>query len=339
MNFLCGVVVVGIVEGCAVGQDGPRAGNRVVEDAFHTVAVARIAGDAQQVARDLEMSVNAAGSFETGVRQAETLPESIASGLDERFVRAPSAGDVALFLDHAEAVGRGAQILFVAEHQISLHRGAERVHVTVGVLTGKVVRAFRERIKVFLLDEADGEILVTGITAALIGEEEIFRQRVGFIEGVGNILVETRALFGAAERFFRQVRQHGLRAAPEHIERGGIAGEFVGINQAAAGFVEGISGQAIIHIKLPGGIHRCAVAANQTLHFFLRGFRAGDGVRAREPRKILAETVPGDESMEIIHRAEIISVVVPAAHVWADRGETFALAERFEQRIFIEMQV
>ncbi len=120
------------------------------------------------------MSVNAAGSLETGVRQAQTLPEAIAAGLDKRFVGAPSASNVTLFLDHTEAVGRGAQVLFVAEHQISLHRGAERVHVTVGVLTGKVVRAFRERIKIFLFDKADCKILVSRVAAALIREEEIF---------------------------------------------------------------------------------------------------------------------------------------------------------------------
>ena len=43
--------------------------------------------------------------------------------------------------------------------------------------------------------------------------------------------------------------------------------------------------------------------------------------------------------MEIVHRAEIIGIVIPAAHVRADRGEAFALAEWFQQRVFIEMQV
>ena len=101
-------------------------------------------------------------------------------------------------MDHAKTVGRGAQVFFVAEHQIRLHRGAERVHVTVSMLPGKVIRTFCKWIEVFLLDEADGEIFVARVAAALIREEQIFRQRVGFIEGVGDVLVETLALFGAA---------------------------------------------------------------------------------------------------------------------------------------------
>src|ERR1700689_182233 len=104
MNFLCGVVVIGIVEGRAGGQDGPGTGNRVVDDALHAVAVARIAGDAQQVARDFKMATHAARSFEAGVRQATAMAESVASGLNERFVRTPAAGDVALFVDHTKTV-------------------------------------------------------------------------------------------------------------------------------------------------------------------------------------------------------------------------------------------
>ncbi len=151
--------------------------------------------------------------------------------------------------------------------------------------------------------------------------------------------METLALFLTAERFFRQMRQHGLRAAPEHVERGGVSSEFVRVNQTAAGFVEGVGGQAVVHVKFSGRVHGRAVAADQALHFFLRGLGSGDGVRAREPRKVLAETVSGYERVEIVHGAEIVGVVVPPAHIRADRGETFALAERFEQRVFIEMQV
>src|ERR1700723_2120355 len=125
------------------------------------------------------------------------------------------------------------------------------------------------------------------------------------------------------------MRQHGLRAAPEHVKRGGVSGEFVRVNQAAAGLVEGVGRQAIVHIKFSGWVHSRAVAADQTLHFFLRGLRTGNGVGARQARKILPETVSGDESVEIVHGTEIVGVVVPAAHVWADRTETFALAERF----------
>ena len=78
------------------------------------------------------------------------------------------------------------------------------------------------------------------------------------------------------------MRQHGLGAAPEHVERGGVSGEFVRVNQAAAGLVVGVGGQAVVHIKFSSGINCGPVAADQTLHFFLRGFVAGDGVGARE---------------------------------------------------------
>src|ERR1700733_6929995 len=116
MNFLRGVVVIGIIERSAIGQNRPRAGDRVVQDAFHAVAVARITGDAQQVTRDLEMAVNPAGRLEAGVRQAQALPEPIAPRRDKRFVRTPAAGDITLFAYHAKTVGRGAQIFFIAEN-------------------------------------------------------------------------------------------------------------------------------------------------------------------------------------------------------------------------------
>src|SRR5580693_3362861 len=125
------------------------------------------------------------------------------------------------------------------------------------------------------------------------------------------------------------MRQHGLRAAPEHVQRGGVSGKFVRVNQAAAGLVEGVGGQAIVHIKFSGGVHGGAVAADQALYFFLGGLGTGDGVGARQTRKILAETVSGDESMEIVHGAKIVGVVVPTAHVWTDRWEAFTLTEWF----------
>src|SRR5271169_5189931 len=88
-NFLAGVGVVGVVERSAIGLNGPGSEDGVVEHALHAVAVARILGDAKQVARDLEMAIGAAGSFKAGVSERQTVAELTNPGLSECFVGAP----------------------------------------------------------------------------------------------------------------------------------------------------------------------------------------------------------------------------------------------------------
>src|SRR5437867_4958504 len=86
------------------------------------------------------------------------------------------------------------------------------------------------------------------------------------------------ALFCATQRLFRQMRHHGLDASPKHIERNGILGKLVRIDQTTAGLVESVGRKAIVDIKLAGGIDSLGVTANQPLHFLLGRL----GVRSEE---------------------------------------------------------
>src|SRR5690348_16842022 len=114
VNTLRGEVVIGIVEGMAVRFEPLCAQNRVVEDALHAVAVASVARDTQQVARELEVRVAAAGSFKAGMRFAEAVEQLARAWFHETLVRSPSAGGKALRGDHSKAIFRRVQVLLAA---------------------------------------------------------------------------------------------------------------------------------------------------------------------------------------------------------------------------------
>src|SRR5271166_1863932 len=96
VDLAAGEVVVGVIEGVAVRLKALCAEDGVVEDALHAVSIAAVGGDAQQVARELEVGVAAAGRLEAAVRVGEALVHFAAAGSGEAFVRPPSAGGKAL---------------------------------------------------------------------------------------------------------------------------------------------------------------------------------------------------------------------------------------------------
>ncbi len=96
--------VVGVVEGRSVGLNGFRTEHSVVHHPFHAVAIAGIAGDPQQILRNFEVSIGAAGCFKAGANAVETLAELPAARHNEMFARARSASGVALLLHHGECV-------------------------------------------------------------------------------------------------------------------------------------------------------------------------------------------------------------------------------------------
>src|SRR2546429_678026 len=119
------------------------------------------------------------------------------------------------------------------------------------------------------------------------------------------------ALFCATQSLFRQMRHHGLDASSKHIERNGILGKLVRIDQTTAGLVESVGRKAIVDIKLAGGIDSLGVTANQSLHFLLGRLGVGHCVSAGQRGKILAKTMSGDEAMKIIRGMEVAGVVIP----------------------------
>src|SRR6185312_16497505 len=98
------------------------------------VAVAAVAGDAQQVAGQLEVRVASAGRLETAVARGERGVQVVTVRLAEILVGAPAAGGEALRGNHRETVARGIQMHAAAGGYVGLRRGVERIGITVGVV-------------------------------------------------------------------------------------------------------------------------------------------------------------------------------------------------------------
>src|ERR1700690_3022474 len=88
--------VVRVIERTAVRLDGRGAQCAVIEHTLHAVAVARVPGDAQQVAGHVEMRVGAAGRFEALAKTDQPAPKPAASGRREVCARPPGARSKAL---------------------------------------------------------------------------------------------------------------------------------------------------------------------------------------------------------------------------------------------------
>ena len=87
-------------------------------------------------------------------------------------------------------------MFLAAKRDVCLHRGTEGFDVTVRVLEREHVVAFRERIEVgVVLQIALGHFAVKHIAAALVSEEEILRQSIGFVPCVGRVFMRTGTLF------------------------------------------------------------------------------------------------------------------------------------------------
>ena len=89
--------------------------------------------------------------------------------------------------------------------------------MTVRVLAGKGIVVFRERVVVLVIDEAHRQITIALVTAPLIREEEVFRQRIRFIPRVGDGLMGPGFLLGPAQCLLGQMGQNGVRTSFEHI--------------------------------------------------------------------------------------------------------------------------
>ena len=149
-----------------------------------------VLGDAQQVARDLEMAVGAARSFKAGVSESKTISQLSRARFAERFIRAPAAGREALrLLQHLESVLGGPQMLFASQRDVGLHGGTESIHMAIGVFEGQHVVAFRKRTEVgIILEILLGHVAIESVAAALIREKQIFRQRVALVPGIRSVL-------------------------------------------------------------------------------------------------------------------------------------------------------
>src|SRR5580704_19046405 len=107
--------------------------------------------------------------------------------------------------------------------------------------------------------------------------------------------------------------QNGVRGALQNIEGNGIRRKFMGVDETAASFVEGVAGQSIVDVELTGGLDSLGKGPHETLNFFLRGLRSGHGISASQAGKVLAEGMSGDEGVKIILLVKVVGIVVPAS--------------------------
>src|SRR5581483_4038296 len=114
--------------------------------------------------------------------------------------------------------------------------------------------------------------------------------------------------------------------------------EFMRINQSTAGFVVCISGEMVPDVELSLRLYGLRKRAHKAMHLFLCWLGSGNCVRSRQPGKVLAEAVPRNKAVEICIRVKVVRVVVPPAHIRTRSGQSLTLAERLEERVFIQVQ-
>src|SRR5271167_2415849 len=89
-------VVIRVIERRSVRLKRLGTKHGVVHDTFHAVAVTGAAGNAQQRACELEVSVASARGLETLVLVNQAGSQRASAWLTKKFVRAPAAGSEAL---------------------------------------------------------------------------------------------------------------------------------------------------------------------------------------------------------------------------------------------------
>src|SRR6185503_1171185 len=105
---------VGVIEAGTVRHYRMRAGDGVVEHAFHAVAVAGVARRTQQISSDLEVTIRSARCLEAGVRGAQACIEQTLPGRNEGFIRSPTPCSEALLMNKLQTILRCAQIFLIA---------------------------------------------------------------------------------------------------------------------------------------------------------------------------------------------------------------------------------
>src|ERR1700722_3695219 len=138
------VVVVGVIETGAILKNRFCSQDGVVQHALHAVSVLAVSGDAHEITNDLEVPVRTANGFEARVGFLQTFSHIRTAGRAEGFVWPPPAGGEALRgADKVEAIFRGSPVHLTSVDHVSLNRGAQGVHMAVGMKAGEHVIPLR----------------------------------------------------------------------------------------------------------------------------------------------------------------------------------------------------
>src|SRR6185312_9673838 len=132
------------------------------------------------------MRITAAGCFETAMRAGKAGIELAAARGDEAFVGAPAARRKTLRVsDHLKRITGRAEMFLTAVGEIRLHSRTQSIAEAVGVMVGKHVLVFRERIEIGLVKQKPfSQFAVSNTRAALPGKIKVLRQSVRFIPRV-----------------------------------------------------------------------------------------------------------------------------------------------------------
>ncbi len=186
--------------------------------------------------------------------------------------------------------------------------------MAVGVFAGQNVLATCKRIEILAVQqETRSEGTKAFARAAPPGKIEIFRQRVRFVPGMGNVWMRSCCHLRSSEGSVRQMRQGGVHRPTKNGQRPVIARERVRVAQPDVDLVEGVGGQRVTVVET--GRHGGRETGDQPSHFLPGSFLARDGVGARQSGDVLPETVPGDEPVHVPRRVESGRRIVPAAKI------------------------
>src|SRR5437879_3467307 len=217
-------------------------------------------------------------------------------------------------------------MLFGAEREISLHRGTERINVTVGVAAIEIATIVRKGIVVGVVEIGAAERLVAIAGAALIRQKKIFGNSVGLVPRPGFVFAFApgNVVF---DGFAWKMRSGHVRSALENLERIRIANIFVRIDQAADDLVVAIGGKTIFVVKIArNGLRVKTIEAENS---FANRRRRTNGVSASERGNPLAEGCGGREAGIVFSEIVVWIVEIPTTEFFARSRLAGHLAKRF----------
>src|ERR1700723_292271 len=107
-------VIVRVVEGAPVGLQRLRTQNGVVHHALHTIAIARVVGHAQQVARQLEVRIGAAWCLKAAVALSKAEGNIRTVRRTQHFIWPPASCRKTLLREHLKSVPGRAQMFLTS---------------------------------------------------------------------------------------------------------------------------------------------------------------------------------------------------------------------------------
>ena len=322
-------LIVGIVEVLAIAARVLRRQQRVINDPLQPIAIAALAGEPQQIPRQLRVRVAAARSLEMIARRSQAFAKLALMRRHERFLRPPSAGrELLRGLQHVPRVPDCREILRLAQYFVSPRRRTQRNHVTVRMLTGKQIAILRQRIEQLVIEQIQlRHLQILAVARQLVSVEQVLRQNIRLV--IRSLL---RAVRSAIVRMIRNMRYRSANHLHQHLLRGLVSGQLRCVQQSSLVLIEDVTRPCGRGLFTRERISVRTQRGGKSLHqrTYLRGacrvFRRT--VNTRESGDVLPQRMAGHESVRVI----------PAAHIVAWRGQPCALPVDLEQSVIVQRE-